>query len=520
MIRDLDSELDNNLRGDFVIIGGGTAGLTIAQKLASLGLGKIVVLELGGNQLSTASQSFPKVEFSKKVYRGADEGRFAGLGGTSARWGGALIPFQPNDFSGQYRDLIKDVNEYIPEIESIFTLPNGDYLESESVHLPNYITRKAKWPKFSKRNVAKLFDKEIRFNRNLVIYTHANVLDFEIDKNEIRSIFVENSRGIRFTVQCQIAILSAGAIESTRILLKLEEKYKKKEGLTIDFPTGLFFSDHLSVKIAELAALDNSKLNTLFGYRFTRGGSMSNIRFELDPVTRLRESLPPHFVHISFDLSTPGGFAILREIFREIQERRFPSIVNLFILLKYFPWMARALWWRFVKHRLLYPDNAKIEMHLVFEQCPTSENRIIQCNQNACNHTLEPIEIAWGVSHLDEKNLTKILENFKNSWHSSQISQLVDTFFLDDCEILESLATGGGIYHPTGSTRIQVDGFSGSVDVNLKVNRFSNLYLVSTSVLNWGGGANPTMTELMLGLRLVDHLNSLHGVKNKASSGL
>jgi hypothetical protein len=182
--------------------------------------------------------------------------------------------------------------------------------------------------------------------------------------------------------------------------------------------------------------------------------------------------------------------------------------------------MARALWWRFVKHRLLYPDNAKIEMHLVFEQCPTSENRIIQCNQSACNHTLEPIEIAWGVSHLDEKNLTKILENFKNSWHSSQISQLVDTFFLDDCEILESLATGGGIYHPTGSTRIQVDGFSGSVDVNLKVNRFSNLYLVSTSVLNWGGGANPTMTELMLGLRLVDHLNSLHGVKNKASSGL
>ena len=42
MIRDLDSELNNNLSGDFVIIGGGTAGLTVAQKLASLELGKIV----------------------------------------------------------------------------------------------------------------------------------------------------------------------------------------------------------------------------------------------------------------------------------------------------------------------------------------------------------------------------------------------------------------------------------------------------------------------------------------------
>ena len=107
MISSLNFEKQNNLNAKFVIIGGGTVGLMIAQKLASLKIGTVIVLELGGEQISRASEKFPGVAFPRSFYQGAEGGRFAGLGGTSARWGGAMIPFLPTDFEGDFQDLMR-----------------------------------------------------------------------------------------------------------------------------------------------------------------------------------------------------------------------------------------------------------------------------------------------------------------------------------------------------------------------------------------------------------------------------
>lgn len=515
MISNLNFEKQTNLKAKFVIIGGGTVGLMIAKKLASLKIGTVIVLELGGEQISTASEKFPGVAFSRSFYQGAEAGRFAGLGGTSARWGGAMIPFLPTDFEGDFQDLINNAGSYIAEIEKIFSLPKGPYIDSHSIDLPNYVTRKAKWPKFSKRNVAHLLAREIKNSTNLIVYTYAKVVSFEWDKSEIISVVAENESGSLVTIDCDKAIITAGAIESTRMLLEIEEKSKESTDLKGGSTTGLFFSDHLSVKIADIKPAERSKLNMLVGYRFSKGGSMSNIRFELQTNSELRKSLPPHFVHISFDLSKPGAFSILREILRELQEGKVPSIILFGKLLKFLPWMLRAAWWRFVRYRLLYPENAEIEMHLVFEQFPNSKNRIMLKDENFRKINGPSIEISWGVSSQDKINLVKILEQFKSSWCKSQICDYAETVFLDDNEILNNLVKGGGIFHPTGSTRIKFNDSSGSVDTDLKVNGFKNLFLVSTSVLNLGGGANPTMTEMMLGLRLVDHLASLHGIPDK-----
>lgn len=508
MISSLNCEKQKNLKAKFVIVGGGTVGLVIAQKLASLKIGTVIVLETGGEQISTASEMFPAVVFTRSIYQGAEAGRFAGLGGTSARWGGAMIPFLPTDFEGDFQDLINNAGSYIAETEKIFSLPKGPYIDSHSIEIPNYVTRKAKWPKFSKRNVAHLLARKIKHSTNLTVYLHAKVVSFEGDKSEIISVVAENENGSRFLINCEKVIITAGAIESTRMLLEIEEKFKESAELRNESTTGFFFSDHLSVKIAHIKPKERNKLNTLVGYRFSKGGSMSNIRFELQTNSELRKSLPPHFVHISFDLSTPGGFSILREILRELQEGKVPSIRLFVELLRFIPWMLRAAWWRFVKHRLLYPENAEIEMHLVFEQFPNFDNRIRLKDENFRKINGPSIEISWGVSSQDKINLVKILEQFKSSWGKSQIRNYAETVFLDDGEILNNLVKGGGIFHPTGSTRIKFNDFSGSVDTDLKVIGFKNLFLLSTSVLNSGGSANPTMTEMMLGLRLVDYLAS------------
>ena len=141
MIRDLDQETHTLHAANFVIIGGGTIGLLIAQKIAKLELGKVVVLELGGEKVSSAAESLPKVLFPKEQYAGAADGRFVGLGGTSARWGGAMIPFLPEDFQSEFRDLVIETNQYVSEIEGIFSLPQGPYEVQDSITFPSYVTR-------------------------------------------------------------------------------------------------------------------------------------------------------------------------------------------------------------------------------------------------------------------------------------------------------------------------------------------------------------------------------------------
>lgn len=509
MIGNLDEETCTSHSANFVIIGGGTVGLLIAQKIANLNIGKVIVLELGDESVSFASERFPKIFFSKDHYAGADNGRFVGLGGTSARWGGAMIPFLPEDFDGEFRDLIMEANLYVPDIEGIFSLPKGPYEVQDSPQLPNYTTRLAKWPKFSKRNVAQLFDEVMKNHPNLVIYKNARVTRFNWETSKIISVEVENSKFKKYLFESEIFIITAGAIESTRMLLELEEDLGTSQIGSLKSTTGSFFSDHLSVKIANLKPIDRTKLNMLVGYRFAPGGSMSNIRFELESNSRIRELLPPHFIHISFGVNAPEAFEIIREILRIFQEGSIPPIRLFLKLPKFLPWLLRASWWRYVRKRLLYPDNANIEMHLVIQQEPYSENRIALYRQSGGLVENRALQISWEVTQRDMDNALRVFNHFKEEWNNSKYFDYADVLFLDEEQVLSTLSQGGGIYHPTGSTRICCDSSAGSVDSNLKVNGIDNLFLVSTSILNSGGGANPTMTQLMLALKLVDYLATL-----------
>lgn len=509
MIRDLDQETHTSHSANFLVIGGGTVGLLIAQRMAKIGLGAITVLELGDEKVSSAAESFPTVFFPKDQYAGAADGRFSGLGGTSARWGGAMIPFLPEDFQSEFRDLVIEANQYVSEVEGIFSLPQGPYEIQDSITLPGYVTRLAKWPKFSKRNVAQLFEEDMKSHPKFVIYKNAKVKRFNWKTNKIISVEVENSKAHKYLFESEKFIIAAGAIESTRMLLEIEEEFSTGKINTSKSTTGSFFSDHLSAKIANLSSIDKTKLNMLVGYRFAPGGSMSNIRFELEPDSRERESLPPHFIHISFNVDVLGALGTLREILRSFQGGEFPPASHFLKLAKYLPWLLRASWWRFFRKRLLYPDNADIEMHLVIQQEPNVENEISLFSKSVAHAPNRSIQISWEVTQRDIYNTLRVFKHLKKVWNESECINYVDAIFLNEEQVVSTLVKGGGIYHPSGTTRISFEGIEGSVDSNLKVNRTDNLYIVSTSVLNSGGAANPTMTEIMLGLRLVDYLRKV-----------
>ena len=98
MIRDLNEQQDHALRveTEVLVIGAGIAGIVTATKLSECGL-RVVIVESGGRTQAADTHLLNRVEQTGQVYAGAEHGRFRCLGGTSTRWGGAMIPFLPDD---------------------------------------------------------------------------------------------------------------------------------------------------------------------------------------------------------------------------------------------------------------------------------------------------------------------------------------------------------------------------------------------------------------------------------------
>src|SRR5260370_19442965 len=83
---------------DVLVIGAGIAGLLVATRLARAGR-RVLVAESGGLKQIDETHPLNEVEQLGDIYSGVDHGRFRCLGGTSTRWGGAMLPFHPADLA-------------------------------------------------------------------------------------------------------------------------------------------------------------------------------------------------------------------------------------------------------------------------------------------------------------------------------------------------------------------------------------------------------------------------------------
>ena len=127
MIIDLaEADVTNEIEADIAIVGAGIAGLLLATRLRKHGV-RVIVLESGGYKQDESTHPLNRVVQLGQEYRGATEGRFRCLGGTSTRWGGALIPFLPDDMlSRPHLDLpawpldIAALETYLREVEYLF----------------------------------------------------------------------------------------------------------------------------------------------------------------------------------------------------------------------------------------------------------------------------------------------------------------------------------------------------------------------------------------------------------------
>ena len=505
MLADLRGKGEVSLEADVAVIGGGTIGLPFAARLADLSGKRVVVLESGGAQ-GQAGETHPlnEVVQAGTPYGGASSGRFRGLGGTSSRWGGALIPFQQADMADANWPVGEaELAPFAGQVEQFFGLEPGPYADPEFLFPtgPDFTNRLAKWPPFARRNVFALLEDRLRGGANPECWANAHVVSMETDgPGAPVRISAETTRGDRLELRAGALVLAAGAIETTRLALLLDRAHQGRIA-AISSALGRYFTDHVSTEVAQIVDADRRALNRITGFRFRPGGAMRNIRFELAGDAPARATLPPGWAHIGFETDRPGGFDALRAIYQAVQKRSLPAVPDIADLLRHSPWLARAAWWRTKEKRLLFPADSRLVVHAVMQQEPRAESRITLDDEvrDAFGQPLARID--WRVSDADVENVAAFRDRFMRMWAGSGFAALGSLVEYAPDTLADRLRQGSDIYHPTGSTRMAAGPDEGVVDGDMQMFALPQVRLLSTSVLPTGGGTNPTMTALMLAMR-------------------
>lgn len=531
LITDLATHPDPHHRidTDVVMIGGGIAGLILANRLRRNKI-RVAVLESGGLKQDTATHPLNSVDQLGSNYLGAAQGRFRCIGGTSTRWGGALIPFLDNDLCERpYLGLSSfpigadSIRPYLRDVEQLFQLDAGSYEEefvknsraSKYIPIgdPDFQARFAKWPTFKKRNVATLFRDEISEDGDLQITINSTVTTFNLDRSNGRLISVtgRHKSGRSITATAKHFVICAGAIESTRLLLLLNREndlrvFEDCKAL------GHYFYDHISTPLASIRPRQPTKLNRMAGFRFI-GSTMRSLRFELSPGAQSREHTGGAFGHISVRTNGNGSFDMLRRFLRSRQSGTTLPFRLFLGVLQDLPYLARLVFWRTIYRQLLWPTSSSYELHVVAEQLPRYDN-FIALSSNEDWFGLPLPAINWRVTPNDQQTFVVFRRLFDQFWIRQGLQEIGDLVWSDEpTSELGEFASQEDVFHPGGTTRMGIDSHSAVVDANLGVFRVPNLWTASTATFPSGGGANPTLTLIMLSMRLADHLT-------KANNGI
>ncbi|MEM6887450.1 MAG: GMC oxidoreductase [Pseudomonadota bacterium] len=495
---------------DVAIVGGGIAGFVLANQLQKYGV-SCALLESGSAAEVEGDPLFSDVSFPRRVYGGALEGRSRCIGGTSVKWGGQFVPFREADFAPRHHPAqpswpigFSDVEPFIPMAENLFALDHGSYdasvpgLDTES---DAFRAREAKCPKFASRNVSFLFRDITDGASHIPVWLNATVRGFDVQNGNLRSVTAFGPQAEQLKVTAKTFVFCAGAIETTRLMLLLDEQ---TNGRAVDGRAhlGRYFQDHLSLPLARIETRSPEKLNEAFGLRFD-GQMIRRVRFEQGV-----EGATAGYIYIAPRTYGPTGFDGIRDFMRSLQRPK-PDFKALGSSLKYSPYLARLVWWRFIKKRLLWPGPAEYDVHFVIEQLPDPTNRIVLGErQDQLGHPVA--EIDWDITQDDVAEMEGFRDAFEKYWSGTGLCKYGDLVWTGEPKDLwcEDETEVEAVYHPGGTTRMADSANDGVVDKNLRVFGIKNLHLAATSVFPNGGSSNPTMTLILLALRMAEHLKA------------
>ncbi len=498
---------------DVCIVGAGAAGIYLAVALASRGV-DVVLLEAGGPRSEDAAAIGFAAQFDAEVYPGATAGRFFGLGGSTSRWGGLLIPHTRLDAretteagADAWPHIVRTVADKTTPVlntlgwrgEAGFTAFAQSHLgqSGEALGQAGLDVAAGLFLPFRKKNFVSLLGKKSGNGSRLRIVYNAMANGWQTEPDAetagIRQAQAVSHNGKRLDAAARHFVIAAGAIESARILLELDQSSPRpviREGAAI----GCYLADHLSLAIADVATDSVATAIRCFAPRFANGWMRSFRFLEANPPA----DAPRAFAHFIFDNKNPG-FALAKEALGALQGRRWPELSAADVA-SGLGGLARLGYQRYAHTQLYIPPDTATHLQLDIEQVPVRENRI-QLGDGLDRYGRRIVRIHWRISERDTENIRLTAQRFLEKWSGGNAFLPALSPQFDGCNAKKP----HDAYHPVGTCRMGKDS-EAVVDKDLKVHGLRNLWVVSTGVLPSAGTANPTFTMLCLAERLAEQL--------------
>ena len=495
-------------------------GLTLARALAEKNH-RVIILESGGPTAVPAA-ALPTARFDRRKYRGATVGRAFGLGGTSALWGGQLLPIRPADLLARpqiqapaWPLAYADIEPYFGTLlEYLGAGTSGFDMESlrepthplSSLDFTDWTPRISKWMPFGKRNIATAWDPKLRLYPGIGLWVNAEAQGWQVSgpggNRTIRELVARAPGGASLRVRPKALVIASGALESARTVLELNEQAGPLSGGVNDC-AGRFLHDHLSLRVARLRILDQSAFEDRFA-PFFEGSTMRSLRMELPPEILASAGIPALYAHFLAVAPITSGFAVVRDCLRFAQRRAFGSALAAALKLPgTLPDITKLAYSRFVKRRLAFPGSCEFFLQIDVEQAPRRTNRVYLGPPNG--DVRRPLHIDWDVEEDAPRITLAVRRYFERFWERNDLSQIGALEFQDDAEGWNRNVHD--LYHPAGTTRMSVDPTDGVVDANLRIHGTSNAYVAGSSVFPSIGAANPTFTAMALALRLAHFIH-------------
>lgn len=482
---------DQAQRYDICIAGGGVAGIVLARRLAGHGL-RTLLLEGGGLEQTSASQSLYRGENVGHDYLELDACRLRFLGGTSNHWAGWCRPLDAEDFTArpQIADSgwpigRSDLDPYLVEACEIMEIPvfPADRL------LPGSGGRL--------REVARYRSAPVRFGqkyRGLIATSdrihavlNATLVDIRLDEGRGHVVhFIvagTDAAGPRHHVVADRYVLALGGVENARTLLNADRQVEQGLGNAAGL-VGRHFMDHPHFDI---------------GY-YVLGSAPTGFGGQ-------ERSLAP--THAA--MAATGAAASYVQV-KPALEREDPGTWRSGKDAVKRALCANEILEDFVRATGMADCTSQVGagwLRVGAEQVPNPRSRVRLATVTDRFGLRRP-EVDWQPLPMDLRTIRAAAMAIAEYFARQDIGRVKlfdwvldrERTTLPGWETVDSIAGS----HHMGTTRMGASSRDGVVDRECRMFGVDNLYVAGSSVFRTSGFANPTLTIVQLALRLADHL--------------
>jgi choline dehydrogenase-like flavoprotein len=526
---------------DHCVVGAGPVGLALALELAKRGL-RVLVLESGGHTSNRETQALSHATFATPNHDDMSIAIARRLGGTSNLWGGRCVRYDPIDFAS--RPVLPErlwpigLEEIEPYHEAacrylhcghpVFERPITGVSTRDVRFSFTSLERWSNKPRFHRAHRAALMA-----HPNIEVRLHATVVDLEMaDDRRVEAVIVAHPDGKRTRVPTRSVILTAGGIETTRLLLSIQRRIPRAFG-GVDGPLGRYYMGHLIGEIADIT-FANKTLDKAFDFFVDHDdGSFVRRRFVPSDALQQQEGLTNvafwPVIPVTADARHGSGVLslvaiimscgplarlVVAEAIRKRHIRagmsRLPHLKNVLLdMPRATGFAAKTFLRRYVtamRHPACYIRNRDMRYGLSYhaEQLPNPESRVRLTDQ-VDRHGLPRLQIDLRFQDADARAVLRTHELFSEWLQSTGFGKLEYRQPASD-NMAAILAQARHGTHQIGLVRMAANAGEGVVDANLKCFGCDNLYVAGTGVLPTSGQAAPTLTALALALRLAHYL--------------